>query len=143
MTRDDLATYLDDQLGALAAEAAGAAAEPVDPIDDYRSAIDQALRALGTAESSLATATVAQGNVGDYLALGEYYALVLLCRRLATRADVTVGDVHKRAHQIAAQAALLRDQALAEITRRGYGPHTLAVGRITLDSVEPRGATDY
>lgn len=143
MTRDELATYLDDQFGALAAEAAGTAAGTIDPVDDYRTATDQALRALGTAETALATATVLDANVGDYLALGEYYALVLLCRRLAVRADVTVGDAHKRGHQIAAQAALLREEALAEITRRGYGPHTLTTGRITLDALEPADATDY
>lgn len=142
MTRDELAAYLDAHFAPLAL-AADPEAAAYDPIDYYAVAIDGALRALGTAEADLGTTTVAAASVADYVVLGEYYALVLLCRRLAPLVDTTSADQGRKLSQVYTAARALLAEAKTAAAGRGYaaavgtGAAAVSSGRLVLDSIEP------
>lgn len=142
-TRAQAATHLTNELGALALEAKQVT---TDSAAGWGPAIDKALRTLGTAESSLATATVVDADVPAYLALCEYHALVRFWRTVATRADVAARNVMGPRAQVFQHVKDLLEIAAINCANLGYtvsGPYGAGgasgweYGTLNVDFVEP------
>jgi len=137
LARQDLLGYLDTQFAALAD-----ATLPSNQVSwemRYGPAADQALRALGVPQATLATATVADDQTPDAIALAEYYSLQRFARALALQVDVTLDAPvsGKKRSQAFAQVNALLAQARAELTARGYLGQGWDMQRLELDYIEP------
>jgi hypothetical protein len=116
-TRVQVKTYLVNELAALVAEAKQPA---TDSPAGFGPAIDKALRTLGYAETTLATATVSDAQVPAYLALSKYHALLRIWATLATRADVQARNVMGPRAQVFQHVRDLVNIAAAECATFGY-----------------------
>lgn len=134
ISRANIATYLDTQFSSLAA-----AIEQEDALlAGYDPDIDNTFRKLGTLESDLATATLADSDRTIGFALAEYYAARRIYRQLASRINVTV-DGSQFSYQYTLQAAkTLMDEAEklcatlgVDVTGIGMG-----MGYLNLDFLE-------
>jgi hypothetical protein len=111
----------------------------------FGSAIDSALREMGTDEGDLATAEVAASDVPAFLALCDYYALKMLKVYLASDAvdySVTANDGtvnEKRSQTITAVNALLAD-AKEEVRRLGYLDSDFEIVSFNTNWIEPTSA---
>lgn len=136
LARLDLAQFLDSQFAPLAA----AALPPfMLSLTVYDPAIDQALRALGTPQDNLATATVTDDQTADAIALAEYYSLLRFARALTQQVDISLDGprLDKKRSQSFAHVQLLLTQARAELTVRGYLGSGWDIQRLELDYLEP------
>lgn len=145
-TRASATTHLSNELAMLAKDASQLV---TDSATGFGPAIDKALRTLGTAETALATATVADTSVPVFLALCEYYALVRIWRTLATRADpVSARGVLSARAQVVQQVKDLVTEAANTCASYGYPVGTPVAGgagsggswqagSLTLDIIEP------
>jgi hypothetical protein len=140
VSRANAAAHLHAQFSNLAAEMNLAASDA--GATGYGPDIDQALRALGTAESSISAATVADDDAGAYYALAEFYFLTRAGRQLAARVDVGsfAVDADKRP-TIFDRIQDLIEQAEARIEAYGYSAAGGSGGwefeRLLLDYIEP------
>jgi hypothetical protein len=116
-TRAQMTQYLSYELAALTAEAKLLGH---DYPDGFAPSIDKALRALGTAEAALSTATVTDGDVPAYMALSKYHALVRIWATIATRADVQARNVMGPRAQVFQHVRDLVNLAAAECATYGY-----------------------
>lgn len=142
-TRAQAAAHLQTQFATLATEIGQATTG--EAATGYGPDIDQALRKLGVAEADLAAATVADADVGPYLALAEYYALRRFAGRLATKVDLpnTFAREGDRRTVFDNVRALLK---LAKETVEDYGYSVGVVPswdvlRLNLDFIEPETTT--
>lgn len=152
ITRAQAATYLDSQFSSLATEIGQTLRN--DTATAYGPDIDAALRRMGVAEASLATATVEDTARVAFYALCDYNCLRRMARRLATRVDsgalVPEGDRERIFDNVTEMLA----EAKMFVTALGYGPEgdVSAANASTLwgyvdlntDYVEPTGsASEY
>jgi hypothetical protein len=145
-TRASANTHLANELAMLAADAQQLT---TDSGGGFGPAIDKALRAMGTAETALSTATVDDASVSAFLALCEYYALVRIWRTLATRADpANVRGVNSSRAQVVLQVKDLVIEAANACAGYGYpvgapvaggagSGGSWQAGSLTLDIIEP------
>jgi len=105
----------------------------------YGDAINQALRALGTLQGDLPTATVLDAQVSDSIALAEYYSLQRFARALALQVDITLDAPveSKKRSQMFTQVTALLALARADVKARGYLDQSWELGRLSLDFIEP------
>jgi hypothetical protein len=136
LARADLYTYLDGQFAALAQATLPAFATPAALYDP---AIDQALRALGVAQSALPTAAVADDQTPDALALAEYYSLLRFARALTQQVDLQAQAprLAKKRSQFFDHVHTLLEDARAELVGRGYLGQGWDIQRLELDFLEP------
>lgn len=140
ISRANAAAHLHSQFSNLAAELNQAASDA--GATGYGPDIDQALRAMGTAESSLSAATVADADAAAYYALAEYYFLTRAARQLSTRVDVGsfAVDADKRP-TIFERLQDMIEQAEDRLEAFGYAQGGAAggweFGRLLLDYIEP------
>jgi len=136
LLRSDLLTHLDAQFAPLAT----ATMPPLATQEaTYGDAINQALRALGTLQGDLPTATVLDAQVSDSIALAEYYSLQRFARALALQVDITLDAPveSKKRSQMFTQVTALLALARADVKARGYLDQSWELGRLSLDFIEP------
>lgn len=110
-----------------------------DTAGQLKEPLDAALRAIGTPESALATAAVADGDVPGFMAYLTWRVLLRLKRASIGRAKkiaATGLGVSKEYGDIGAQIDALIADAVTELPGYGLGA-TMATGAIGLDFVEP------
>lgn len=132
--------YIASEYGALAS-AAGLTA--TDDAAGFGSALDNALRALGTDESDLEDVDVPQASVAAFLALLDLFALRRLANALAGRVSTTTeAGLRRERQQAFAQTRQLLADAQARAESLGYGQTGggAVVGVMTLDWLEPARA---
>jgi len=109
---------------------------------DYGLVIDQSLRQLGYAETSLATANETV-RVLDYLALLDYYALKRFLRPLSLEYDYSIdGESHKRS-SLYANVEKQMLEAKEQLGSLGYQidvANSFELGRMNFDFLEPSEA---
>lgn len=118
ISRAQVAHYLDGEFSNLAA-----AIDQTDNSDGdsgYGADIDNALRALDTAESDLEDAEVEDEDRAAYYALAEYYAARRFWRQLSHLVNHKVGDSTYDYKGMMANAKLLADDAAKTAASLGY-----------------------
>ena len=102
-------------------------------------AVDNAWRELGEPEDVIAALAVNidQGQIKDYLALLEYFALKQFTFDFSNRIDTAPDLLPTKRSQIWDHTKALLNDALADISARGYGPDSFSLGRLGLDIYEP------
>lgn len=135
LTRAEVLSHLQAQFAALTTETGQVT---TDTAAGFGSAIDMALRQLGTAQVSLATGTVATGDEVDGLQLAEYFALRRFARDLAIRVDISLDapTASRRESQAYAQVKGLLDELKGELESRGFLKATWSLGSLNLDFLE-------
>jgi len=135
LTRAELLAHLQAQFSVLATETAQAT---TDTAAGYGSAIDMALRQLGTAQADLATGTVATGDEVDGLQLAEYFALRRFARDLSIRVNISLDapSASRQEAQAFAHVKALLDELKAELEGRGYLKASWSMGYLNLDFLE-------
>jgi hypothetical protein len=137
MIRADALVFILDEYASLATEAE---VTHNDTSSGFKSAIDNALRALGYTQSQLQTAEVEEADEGDYIALLRLHALKRISTPLALYADVRsdAPGQEKKKSQIFAQVQKLLAQSQKEVDDLGLGTGGgFQLGRINLDYLEP------
>jgi hypothetical protein len=137
LTRANLTSYLASTFAPIARETA---TMPSDTSDGFALPIDATLRRLGTAESLLATGTVAVGLENAAYALAEYHSLLRFWRLLATRVDMPATGIMSPRSQIFRQVGDLLKAAEARCAALGYPiteKSSSYLVRIGLDYIEP------
>lgn len=104
---------------------------------NFAAVIDNALRALGVAETDLATYDVPQDDIPDFLILMTYFALRAIVRALGLRVDVEADDPRTkvaRSQAWKAYKALLDDatKEAKDLLKPG-----MEYGNLVLDIYEP------
>jgi len=116
ISRQNIAAYLNSQYSGLAA----AVGQDVVPLDGYAPDIDSALRKLGTLESDLSAATVADSLRDAVFALGEYYAALRIWRQLGDRANHTMGETQYSYTDQRANVKAMMEDAADKCANLGY-----------------------
>jgi len=136
LLRSDLLAHLDVQFAPLAT----ATMPPLATQEaTYGDAVNQTLRALGTLQGDLPTASVLDAQVSDAIALAEYYSLQRFARALALQVDITLDAPveSKKRSQMFTQVTALLALARADVKARGYLDQSWELGRLSLDFIEP------
>jgi hypothetical protein len=139
IARATVAEYLDEQYSSLAA----AVDQNADVELGYKPDIDNALRTLGTSESTLATATVEDSSRGAYLALAEYFAARRFWRQLGSRVNTRTGlNTYDFSDSIKAAKEMM-DDAKTRCTALGYDVTGTgwAIFDMSTDWLEPEVST--
>lgn len=132
MTRAEALGYLANEFSSLLA-AAGIAATDTD--EGLGAVLDKGLRSIG------ATEEVATDTLQAFLLFLDYHVLVRICRALAVKVDVSHSSpgMSRASSQAYAQAQAERDRAEQRLREAGLaGPGQWRLGRVFLDSIEPR-----
>jgi hypothetical protein len=140
ITRSTIAFYLDEQFRDMA-ESVG---QDTDPNIGYKPDIDNAYRALGKSESSLATATVEDANVNAAYALAEYYAARRFWRRLGGRVNTRTGLNSYDFDGQRKQAKEMMEDAQRRCAAFGYdvSGEAWSLADLNLDWLEPELVVD-
>lgn len=117
LTRAQSVTYLAGAFDVLALDVGVTA---TDDAVGWGLAVDAALRALGTAEADLATATASDSATPAYLAVLRYFALDHLAAKLLGRVSTTTEAGLKRERQ-QAYANVVRERDLARARAEATG----------------------
>jgi hypothetical protein len=141
MNRSAALDYLQGEFAEIAVET-GLEESPL--LQAYKTVIDQSLRGLGYAESDIGTADTSDLQAIGYLALLDFYALTRFSRIFALRMDVNVsGSVSASQSQMFRQVKHLLDVAEKRLDGLGLSQREqVALGRVTLDYLEPGWASD-
>ena len=143
MDRPAALSYLTSEF----ADLAGDAGFTTDQLNTaYSTATDMALRQLGVAETDLATTTVLQAQVMQYLALLGYYALKRFARLLSVRVAVILpGPTSAQRQQAFAQVNILLEAAESDLAKLGVdlGNAMWQLGRVDLDFLEPGSQGEF
>jgi hypothetical protein len=138
VSRSAAAAYIHSRLANLAGEVQQVATDA--SATGYGPDIDQALRRLGTGESSLASASVADSLSRAYLTLCQYYALDRFAGLLSTKVDFGATAVEGDRDTIFDNIERMLERLAKELKGLGY-PVDEAVawsfGRLGLDFIEP------
>jgi hypothetical protein len=130
ISRANVATYLGEQFSSLATAVGQASYDPD---------INNAFRALGVAESDLATATIDDGSRLALFTLAEYYALLRFWRQLSDRANYSLGGNSLNFSNMLENIQALASEAATRCAALGYAVKgdSWAVGWLNLDWQEP------
>jgi hypothetical protein len=144
MTREQLLLALITKCGSLVRAAQAVDPAMTDPTADYglyALAMDQALRQMGVAETSLSDDTVVAAQPAfDLLWLATFEVYDSLCDAFAGEGDIRVQHTAGDGVQIASvykQAADRREAARKVVARLGYGDGAFSSGFLQLDYLEP------
>jgi hypothetical protein len=140
ITRATLTTHLATEFAFLAAETGQVV---TDTTAGFGPALDRALRAMGVAETALATATVVDANVPAVYALAEYFALLRFQRALAVRGDIDGAKAIGPRAQIFQHVRDMLADAVIACQALGYDLRAAAAwefAHLTLDYIEPEAA---
>lgn len=116
ISRAAIADSLQEQFSALAVSVGQSAT----PLTGYKPDIDNALRKLGTAESDLAAATVADSLRDAVFALSAYYAARRIWRLLGDRVKTSTGVTSYDFEGQRKQAKEIMDNAADTCADLGY-----------------------
>lgn len=137
ISRDAIAAYLHTQFSSLASAIGQSATDASD--DGYGPDVDNVLRQFDVAESALSSGTVDEADREKAFALGEYFALRRIWRRLGDRANVSIGgnsfnfaDMRKNVKEMMEDA-----DAACEALGVGVASGGFDMVRLNLDYVEP------
>ena len=144
LTRTEAAAILHADMQSLAAEVRQTTSDAA--ATGYGPDLDKALRRLGTAESSLSSATVADSDVPAFLALARYYALSRFAARVATKVDTGATAVEGDRNTIFDNVKELLDAAAEECAGFGYPVDKAAAATsliaLNLDFLEPEPTSE-
>lgn len=149
MTRTQLMLALQTKCGSLVRSAQAVDVAMTDPASEYglyTLAIDQALRQVGVADTSLSDdAVVAAQPAFDLLALATLEVYDSLCDAFAGEGDIRVQNssasgVTLSGGMVYKQAADRREAARKVVARLGYGDGAFTSGYLQLDYLEPAPA---
>jgi hypothetical protein len=149
MTREQLLGNLITKCGSLVRAAQAVDPAMTDPTADYglyALAMDQALRQVGVAETSLSDDTVVAAQPAfDLLWLATLDVAETLLGAFAGQGDIRVQNssasgVTLSGGQVYKQAADLREVARKAVARKGYGDGAFTPDSMQLDYLEPAPA---
>jgi hypothetical protein len=134
LSRDDLASYLQEEFHSLAQNIGQAS----DPATGFAPAINHTFRKLGVLEADLGDATISDADRDKALALAEYYALRHFMRQLLDRVNHTMGETTYNYTNQMNQVKAMMDDAAKLCGELGVSVRSGAwsVGWMNLDWIE-------